>query len=468
VPGPGEEEAEDEEAEEGPPPEEEEPPEEAEDEDEEEEGEPDEDEEEDEEGPPFRRQRKESSTMAQPVPAARRSPPVPPGRNGAAPPRRTAAGPNPAAEERQRLFQTLEATTVAINRQADRLEAQDTMLATMGRFVRQAGVKIAELNLRNETLERQMALVANASGLAEPLATIGVAGQERVASLYHRANPSNPAQPVPEPSSEPPVATSGDAVQAEGRDDVTRMGPTPVTNVQADAVTDVGTPYGELADLPVGINRTDVTAPVQGTETATPPEMTVIPVDTRIGNPDRPEVAFPFTVGPVGAPSKSYSGPSVGNPPTTAAQHQGEPGVVVHPQAQAHYIAAVNLARLRAQVGISNDEPFQAGAHIASTMNDAQINAEAQGLQAVASRQSRQAPPPPFQPGPAYEPVAATSAAPDGRVMVPHLASGNGSSLLPADPSFQAGKYGPGPGASIQATTMFAPRADEFGWDSPV
>jgi 8-oxo-dGTP pyrophosphatase MutT (NUDIX family) len=431
------------------------------------EGEEDHEDEEEGDGPPFRRrQRKESSTMATQTP--RRQGQVPPARRPPSPTRQaTAANPNPAAVERRRLFQALEATAAAINRQADRLEAQDRLLAQVGHFVRQAHTKISELSVRNETLERQMALVANASGLMEPLATIGAAGQARVATLYgKRANPANPAQPVPEPASEPPLFTSPEAVQAAGRDDVTQLGATPVSDVAADATTDLSTPYGELANEPVGMNRTDVTAPVQGTETATPPEMTVIPVDTRIGNPDDPTVAFPFTVGPVGAPSRPYQGPSVGNPPTTAAQRPGEPGVAVHPQAQAHYIASVNLARLRAQVGITNEEPFQLGTKIAGSMTDAQINAEAQGLQAVASRQANQPQAPVFAPGLAFEPVTSI---PDARPMVPHMASANGNgSILPADPSFQAGKYGPGPGSAIQATTMFAPREDEFGWDSPL
>lgn len=467
---PGEEEGPDDQQEAPPDEEEVEPP----DDDEEPDEDGDDEDDQEDEGPPFRRQRKGSSTMAvtqgaqRPVRA-----PVPAQRQGQPPRRQAAAAPNPAAEQRQRLFKTLEAQTTAINRQADRLEAQDRMLATMGRFVRQASTKISELSLRNETLERQMALVANASGLVEPLATIGAAGQNRVAALYGRtANPANPAQPVPEPASEPPIATSQEAVQAQGRDDVTQLGATPVADVQADAVTSVDLPYGELANEPVGMNRTDVTAPVQGTETATPPEMTVIPVDARIGNPDNPQPAFPFTIGPVGSPGRPYSGPSVGNPPSTAARNgqrqEGEPGVAVHPQAQAHYIASVNLARLRAQVGITNEEPFQLGTKIASSMSDAQINAEAQGLQAVASRQAQQPQAQYFQPGPAFEPVQATGI-PDTRPMVPHMATttGNGS-VLPADPSFQAGKYGPGPGSAIQGTTMFAPRADEFGWDSPV
>ena len=108
----------------------------------------DEDEEEDEDGPPFgRRQRKESSTMAVPTGAR---PPVPRGRQ-ANPPRRqaTAAAPNPAALERRRLFQALEATTASLNRQADLLQAQDRKLNTVGNFIRQASTKI----LRTEPAE---------------------------------------------------------------------------------------------------------------------------------------------------------------------------------------------------------------------------------------------------------------------------------------------------------------------------
>ena len=460
---------------------------------------------EDDEGnePPFvRRNPKESSTMAQNQGAQRRQvspvrPAQPQARSAPAQQVRrpvAAAAPNPAALERKRLFDALNITTAAINRQADLVQRQHGDIKTLVNHLSRAQTKIAELTLRSEGLERQMSVVANASGLAEPLATIGAACQSKVAALYNRrANPANPAQPVTEPGTEPPIATSAEAMQSAGRDDVTQLGASPIADVSADATTSVDTPYGEDANSPVGMTRTDVTAPVAGTEVATPPEMTVIPVDTRIGNPNNPQVAFPFTIGPVGSPAQPYSGPSVGNPPSTAARQPQRPGprpgprpaeqgVAVHPgaqlshDAQSHYIAAVNLARLRGAVGITNEEPFELGIKIANSMNDSQINAEAQGLQAVASRISGQrvADPQPFNPGPAFPPVMASAAAqfqppyiPEGRVMVPHMASSNGGSVLPTDPSFQAGKYGPGPAANIAATTMFAPRAEEMGWDSP-
>ena len=457
----------------------------------------DEDDEGDDEPPFIRRQPKESSTMAQPQGAPRRqAPPARPAQGRpaqAAPVRRqvAAAAANPAALERQRLFQALTVTTAALNRQADLLERQDKAIRGLIAGVNRSNLKVAELGVRSEGVERQMALVANASGLMEPLARIGAAAQSKVAALYRRANPANPAQPVPEPGSEPSIQTSEEARQSAGRDDVTQLGATPISDVSADATTSVDTPYGELANQPVGMTRVDVTAPVAGTEVATPPEMTVIPVDTRIGNPNNPQVAFPFTIGPVGSPAQPYSGPSVGNPPSTAARQpqrpQGrsaprqEPGVAVHPgaqvnaDAQSHYIASVNLARLRGLVGITTEEPFELGIKIAGSMSDAQINAEAQGLQAVASRLSGQAAqqPPPFQPGAMFPPVTAAAQfqppyVPEGRVMVPHMASSNGGGVLPTDPSFQAGKYGPGPGSAIASTTMFAPRSEEMGWDSPV
>jgi hypothetical protein len=292
---------------------------------------------------------------------------------------------NPAQKERSALLTAINAQANIIRRQASALDAHENILG-------QTVTQIKILTARNSTLEEQMAFVADAAGIAQPLAQIGVVGQRKVASILHKANPGNPAQPVAEPAPEPGIANNQSTMLADGRDDVTQLGATPVTDVSSDATVAVDQPYGEVANQPVGMNRVDVTAPVEGTQGQRPPEETIVPVDVRIGNPDNPQPAFPWEMGPVGDRIPLSTGPSVTSSRTMASLH---------------------LARLQIKAGIATGDDL----HIANQIDNSQrpagdIQSEINTLQQVVNAQVK------------------TSSAPK-RNLVPRLAS-NTERFLPS------------------------------------
>lgn len=287
--------------------------------------------------------------------------------------------PNPAAAQRKTLIE-------AINKQAsviEKLSAQvETLLhervqnrraiTRMASVVSKHEATNQALAVRNETLERQMFFVSKAAGLDEGVAEIGKAGYAKVAAIFKKANPANPAQPIAEPPSEPAIATEQQTMQPGARDDVTQLGASPLTDVSADASVPVDQPYGEYANNPVGQNRVDVTAPVAGTEFQRPPNETIIPVDVRIGNPDNPNPAFGWTMGPVGGQSvPTPPGPSVGNPPVKVSSSK-------------RTYATLRLAKLQIEARIaSGDELEIAAALDSSDLPDAAIEAQIETLAKV-------------------------------------------------------------------------------------
>jgi hypothetical protein len=244
-------------------------------------------------------------------------------------------------------------------------------------FIRRLSSLNQVLAVRNETLERQMAHLAASApkNHQDALVAIGKEGYRKVSALQRQANPANPAQPIMEPNPEAPIVTEQQAMQPSARDDVTQLGATPMTDVSADATVAVDQPYGEYANQPVGLNRVDVTAPVDGTQYQRPPSETIIPVDVRIGNPDNPQPAFPWTMGPVGANGPQLSGPSVGNPASGA-----------QPQAQGNKraFATLHLAKLQIQAGIANGDDLAIAASLdASSMSDSEIQGQIETLAKV-------------------------------------------------------------------------------------
>jgi hypothetical protein len=244
-------------------------------------------------------------------------------------------------------------------------------------YIRRQAAVIDALGTRNETLERQMAHLASASPKVhqDALVAIGREGYAKVAAIYRVANPANPAQPIMEPPPEAPVVTEQQAMQPSARDDVTQLGATPSTDVSADATVPLDQPYGEIANQPVGMNRVDVTAPVDGTQYQRPPSETIIPVDVRIGNPDNPQSAFPWTMGPVGANGPQISGPSVGNPPATANKRA---------------FATLHLAKLQIAAGIAQGDDLEIAASLdSSPMNDGEIQSQIETLAKVVQANGR-------------------------------------------------------------------------------
>jgi hypothetical protein len=319
----------------------------------------------------------------------------------------------------------------AIARVASRVLELSSDLTTAHRVVTRQAHLIQALAARNETLERQMAHLAASAPRqhSEALVAIGRDGYRKISAIYRLANPANPAQPIMEPPSEAPIVTEQQAMAPSARDDVTQLGATPMTDVSADTTIALDQPYGEYANTPVGMNRVDVTAPVAGTETQRPPSETIIPVDVRVGNPDNPQPAFPWTMGPVGSNGPGIPpGPSVGNPATASSNKRA--------------FATLHLAKLQIQAGIANGDDLEIAASLdASPLTDGEIQTQITTLsKVVEATKSRPSP---------------TVAAEPTRRLVPKAAAfeGGGKTM----PSFQT------PTQSFSGPNPDAPRGVSVG-----
>lgn len=189
-----------------------------------------------------------------------------------------------------------------------------------------------------------------------------VAGiSNEIEAIRATADLNNPASPVPDPASEGPSETTEEAATPAARDDAQALGETPgsVAGVPA-ASTDVALNPGQsLPTAPFG-QMTDVTAPVAGTETQIPLNQTRTEVDVRVGDPDDPNPAFPWTL---------------------SAKESRE-----------RTLASLRLARLRISAGLAQGEDIMVAAAIeadASLSNDL-IDNEINVLSSVSKAASRQ------------------------------------------------------------------------------
>lgn len=148
-------------------------------------------------------------------------------------------------------------------------------------------VAVAEQQRQIEALAAQVAFIGKVAGLGEHLA-----------SIQRRADLNNPGQPVPDPGEQPPTMTTEQAATAEAHDDPTVMGETPGSMQHMPAAT-IDSPLNVGESLPTSPfgQQVDVTAPVAGTMTGEVPLPAVrTEVDVRVGNPDDPNPAYPWTI----------------------------------------------------------------------------------------------------------------------------------------------------------------------------
>lgn len=197
------------------------------------------------------------------------------------------------------------------------------------------------------------------------------------AAIRRMADVDNPAQPVPDPPDEAPSETTEEAATPEAYDDVRNPGLTPgsVSHVPAET-TDVALNPGEsLPTSPYGPGGLqDVTAPVNGTETHVPNDQTRIETDVRVGDPMAKDIAFPWDIGPNN--SNGGKAASAAAPAPDAAQ--------------ARFMAAVRLARLRIAAGLEEGDDLQIAAAIqASDATDRDIDTQTQTLSSVQKAASR-------------------------------------------------------------------------------
>lgn len=152
----------------------------------------------------------------------------------------------------------------------------------------------------------------------------------RRANFRRQADETNPANPIPDPSSEAPFSTTEQARQPGlGRVDVTQIGAAPgATGVAADTTTTVDQIGGISADQGYNIDE-DVTKPVSGTEGPLPLDQVRTVPEIQFGNPLKPDAAFPL---------------------------QGDWANKVSLGSQARTYASLRLARLRMESGIADPQ----------------------------------------------------------------------------------------------------------------
>lgn len=240
-------------------------------------------------------------------------------------------------------------------------------MASQQKTVSALQARNAALEARNANLEHeaavqglQLAYMARLAGLSDQFTAIRTKANE----MRKKADIDNPAQPVPNPPSQPATESTEEAATPEAYDNPNAIGQTPGAN-QGVAAETTATPMDPGVTLPTAPfnNLVDVSAPVAGTETHTPPDTTRIETDVRVGDPMNPETAFPLN--PAFGPSaqQGTTPPRSGEMSQTASRN--EPG---------RTMAAVRLARLRVSAGLASGDDL---AVAASIEGDASLSMEA-------------------------------------------------------------------------------------------
>lgn len=249
-------------------------------------------------------------------------------------------------------------------------------MASQQAELRQLRSRNATLEHENAVLGLQLSYIARLAGVTKELDAI-----RRQADLKRQADIENPAQPVPNPPSEPAVESTEQAATPAAYDDPNAIGQTPGATEGVPAAA-TGTPMDPGVTIPTApYNQlTDVSAPVAGTETQLPLNQTRIETDVRVGDPNNPETAFPLN--PAFGPSaqRGTTPPRSGEMSQTSSQRT---------------VAAMRLAELRIQAGLSREDRFALTAKIErdQALTDAMIRHEITTLSQLAKAASKQSRP---------------------------------------------------------------------------
>jgi hypothetical protein len=231
---------------------------------------------------------------------------------------------------------------------------------------------------RNTELERQLTIQGLQLAYVARLAGV----TKEVDAIKRQADIDNPAQPVPNPPSEAPVETTEQAATPEAYDNPNQIGQTPGAN-QGVAAETTATPMDPGVTLPTApFNQLlNVSAPVAGTETHTPPDTTRIETDVRVGDPMNPETAYPLN--PAFGPSAQQG---------TTPPRSGE---MSQTGSRNRTLASMRLARHRITAGLARGDEFAVAASIESdrNMSEAMIRHEIATLSQVTKAAARQARP---------------------------------------------------------------------------
>ena len=208
------------------------------------------------------------------------------------------------------------------------------------------------------TLRQGMAHMAIAAGVGKHAAFAPIV---RAAGLQHLADSAQNPEGAP-------AKTTEEAAKPQATDDVNNVGAAPGEvnkDVTPEAVTDVNN-SNVAANPPVLDHLEDVTKPTSGTDAPTPDA----------------------------GDAESASRVTVGNPSNEAFDKPGDSGWKSTSSQQAEqdrFVTALRLARLRIHAGVANGEDLSLAQALASSpVSTKEMQAEASGLAAVASRGPQQ------------------------------------------------------------------------------
>lgn len=198
-------------------------------------------------------------------------------------------------------------------------------------------------------------LAAGLQAVAEHLGPDAVS--HVAAAMTKRADVQNPAQPVPEPPSEPSPHGTQETKTPEAFADVTAPGLVPgsTQDVAADVTSTVYTPGQDIPAPPVK-QLVDVTRPVDGTQSPQPLGDVKTLTDVRVGDPMNPQTAFPLRG-------------DFANAQRTSSRDGGSEGGGEHPTKKPgggnRTMAALRLAKLRIEAGTATHaDEFAETGHI--------------------------------------------------------------------------------------------------------
>lgn len=256
------------------------------------------------------------------------------------------------------------------------LAEQQEIIRRQAAIIEQQGGTIRALTARITQHEQVFAqqrtdLSALGRGLRALAVAAGIEGHVRTAMLSKTADEQNPAQPVPEPPSEPAPESTQEAKTPEAFADVRAPGLVPgsTNDVAADATTTNYTPGADIPGPPLK-NLVDVTRPVDGTQNPRPLNEVRTLTDVRVGDPMNPQPAFPLR-GPWTQPQRLGAKEAASN----------------------RTMAALRLARLRMQAGTAQgDSDFEIAAGIEkdAAMTTEVIETEIRTLEGVAKAAAKQ------------------------------------------------------------------------------
>jgi hypothetical protein len=238
---------------------------------------------------------------------------------------------------------------------------------------------LAALAAQQKIIDHHSAQInAMGRGLNALARMAGVEQRVAAAMLRREADIQNPAQAVPEPPAGPPAQSTVDAKTPEAFGDVRAPGLVPGTtnDVAADATTTAYTPGMDIGS-PAIHQLDDVTQPVDGTQGPRPLEETKTLTDVRVGDPMRPDVAFPLQNG-------------FANAQRTSAKQE--------PPAEdrsARTMASIRLARLQIAAGIATGNDLGVAAKLDgnTALSTTAIEQEIKTLEQVRTAASRRRPP---------------------------------------------------------------------------